>query len=95
VGRILATTSNLLAQSCLSLRATFHEHCQWEYPPLKQTTTKGARWGSFEFFLYFTLEMNLTAISKDFRYVMMAWYQALATCQKQKETHLQIEQQTC
>jgi hypothetical protein len=51
VGRILATTSNLLAQSCLSLRATFHEHCQWEYPPLKQTTTKGARWGSFEFFL--------------------------------------------
>jgi hypothetical protein len=61
----------------------------------QQTTTKGARWGSFEFFLYFTLEMNLTAISKDFRYVMMAWYQALATCQKQKKTHLQIKQQTC
>jgi hypothetical protein len=53
VGRILATTSNLLAQTCLSLRATFHEHCQWEYPPLKQTTTKGARCGSFEFFIYY------------------------------------------
>jgi hypothetical protein len=82
VGRILATTSNLIAQSCLSLRATYHEHCQWEYPPLKQTTTKGARWGSFEFFLYLILEINLTAISRDFRYDMMAWYQALATCQR-------------
>jgi hypothetical protein len=41
VGRILATTSNLLAQSCLSLRATFHEHCQWEYPPLNKQLPKG------------------------------------------------------
>ncbi len=82
VGRILATTSNLIAQSCLSLRATYHEHCQLEYPPLKQTTTKGVRWGSFEFFLYLILEINLTAISRDFRYVMMAWYQALATCRR-------------
>jgi len=33
-------------------------------------------------YIIFDLEMNLTAISRDFRYVMMAWYQALATCQE-------------